>query len=238
VYVGHCVNVMTQLPERSYRLVFADPPFNIGYDYNGEYDDRMTPAQYERFSLNWIAEACRLVAHNGSLVVAIGDDYAAQIKLMLDDYGFTMRNWIVWHYTFGVHCTTKFGRDHTHLLYYVRDDDNFIFNEHAIRIESERQRIGDKRAVPEGRVPGDVWTFPRLVGNAKERTGHPCQMPLVVLDRLILALTNPRDAVLDPFAGSGTTLVSALRLGRMADGIEQSQNYVTNYVIPRISGTF
>jgi len=139
--------------------------------------------------------------------VAIGDEYAAEMKVRLDGLGLTMRNWIVWHYTFGPHQRKKFGRDHAHVLSYVHDPEHFTFNDLDIQIESERQRSGDKRANPLGRVPGDVWTFPRLPGNARERTGHPCQMPEAVLDRIIRAATNPGDLVLDPF-GIGTPELS------------------------------
>jgi site-specific DNA-methyltransferase (adenine-specific) len=219
---------------RTYRLVFADPPFNIGYDYDS-ITDLLSAAEFKKWCESWIAECIRLVSHDGAVVVCMGDSYVAQVKIILDGFGLTMRNWIVWHYTFGVHCEGKFGRDHTHILYYVRNPDNFYFNGDAVRIQSERLRIGDKRADPRGRVPGDVWSIPRLVGNAKERVGHPCQMPVDVLDRLIQSLTEEGDIILDPFAGSGTTLASALANGRRADGVELSQQYIEQFIVPRVS---
>ncbi|MCX7700902.1 MAG: site-specific DNA-methyltransferase, partial [Gemmataceae bacterium] len=176
--------------------------------------------------------------------LAIGDEYVAEHKVRLDALGLTMRNWVIWHYTFGVHCEKKFTRSHAHLLYYVADAKRFTFNADAVRVPSARQMVyADRRANPKGRVPddtwvlrpqedarffrpdGDTWYVPRVCGTFKERTGHPCQMPEAVLDRIIRVTTNPGDVVLDPFAGSGTTLVVAKRLGRRFLGIELSENY-------------
>lgn len=194
-------------------LIFADPPFNIGYKY-GLYNDTRTRADYLGWADAWLDAAVRVLSPSGSFFLAIGDEYAAEYKVRLDALGLTMRNWIIWHYTFGPHQQKKFGRDHAHILYYVRDPQRFTFHADDIRIESERQRSGDKRADPRGRVPGDVWSFPRLPGNAKERTGHPCQMPEAVLERIIRVASNPGDLVVDPFCGSGTTAVVCARLCR------------------------
>lgn len=221
---GDCLDVLPTLPAGCAHFVFADPPFNIGYQYD-EYDDAREMADYLAWSDRWLAECARVLHPHGSLFVAICDEYAAEYKVKLDALGLTMRNWIIWHYTFGPHLTRKFGRDHAHVLYYVRDPKRFTFNADAVRIESERQRSGDRRANPAGRVPGDVWSVPRLPGNAKERTGHPCQMPEAILARIIAATTNPGELVLDPFAGSGTTLAVAKKLGRSAIGVELSRDY-------------
>lgn len=221
---GDCLKALPALPAGCAHLVFADPPFNIGYKYD-IYDDRATKSAYLAWADRWLAECARVLHPNGSFFLAIGDEYAAEHKVRLDALGLTMRNWIVWHYTFGPHQRKKFGRDHAHILYYVRDAANFTFNADAVRVTSARQRSGDKRAHPAGRVPGDVWTFARLPGNARERTGHPCQMPEAVLERIIRAATNPGELVLDPFAGSGTTLAVAKKLGRRAFGCELSPAY-------------
>lgn len=206
-------------------LVFADPPFNIDYGYD-EYDDRQERGAYLRFAAEWVLGCVRLLKPDGSMFVAIGDEYAAEYKMLLADVGLHFRNWIIWHYTFGPHQKRKFGRDHAHVLYFTKHKSQFTFNADAIRIESERQRAGDKRADPKGRVPGDVWTVPRLVANANERTNtHPCQMPEAILERVILACSNRGGVVLDPFAGSGTTLAVAKRLRRRWLGCELSAAY-------------
>src|SRR5436305_9606675 len=155
-----------------------------------------------------------------------------------------MRNWIVWHYTFGVNCSKKFNRSHAHILYYVKDARRFTFNPDGVRVPSARQTTyADRRANPVGKLPDDTWVLrpqeegdhfrpdsdtwyeSRVCGTFKERTGHPCQMPEAVLDRIIRVASNPGDVVLDPFAGSGTTLAVAKRLGRRFLGIELSEQY-------------
>ncbi len=224
---GDCLEVMPSLPAGWVDLVFADPPFNIGFEYD-VYDDRQDRTTYLRWAARWVAECARLLRPTGSMFLAIGDEYAAEYKALLSAAGLTMRNWIIWHYTFGPHQERKFGRDHAHILYFSRHPERFTFNGDAVRVESQRQRDGDPRANPGGRVPGDVWQFPRLPGNALERTGHPCQMPEAVLERAILAASNPGDVVFDPFGGSGTTLAVAKRLGRRWLGCELSAAYASS----------
>lgn len=206
-------------------LVFADPPFGINYKYD-VHDDSMSDSDYQWFTDVWISGLGDVLGETGSLFVAINDERVCTVKTAIEKTGlFTFRNWIVWHYTFGPHQKKKFGRDHAHILYYVRDPKRFTFNADSIRIQSARQRLGDKRANPAGRVPGDVWEFPRLPGNAKERTGHPCQMPLAILERIIRVSTNPGELVYDPFLGSGTTAVAAKMHGRRYAGSELSPQY-------------
>jgi site-specific DNA-methyltransferase (adenine-specific) len=152
---------------------------------------------------------------------------------------------VIWYYTFGVHCTRKFSRSHAHLFHFVKDPKRFTFNDQSIRVPSARQLVYfDARANPEGRLPddtwilrpqdvpdgfppeGDTWYVPRVCGTFKERAGwHGCQMPEQLLGRIIRACSNPGDVVLDPFGGSGTTLVVAKKLGRRWLGFELSENY-------------
>jgi site-specific DNA-methyltransferase (adenine-specific) len=175
-------------------------------------------------------DACyRVLNPHGSFYIAIGDDYAANVKIIADELGLIMRNWIIWHYTFGQQTKNKFARSHTHIFYFVNDKKNFTFNDKAVRVPSARQLVyEDKRANPAGKMPDDVWNeFSRVCGTFKERKRwHPCQMPEKLLTRIILAGSNEGDWVLDPFSGSGTTAVVAYRLGRRYTGIEISQKYV------------
>jgi SAM-dependent methyltransferase len=142
-----------------------------------------------------------------------------------------MRNWIIWHYTFGQQTKSKFARAHTHIFYFVNDKKNFTFNEYAVRVPSDRQLIyNDRRANPVGKMPDDVWEeFPRVCGTFKERKEwHPCQMPENLLKRIIAVSSNVGDCVLDPFSGSGTTLAAAKQLSRNYVGVEISKKYVQN----------
>lgn len=227
VVKGDCIQMMKKVRPKSIDLVFADPPFNIEYQYD-EYQDNKDPHEYLQWTERWIKGIDRILKSTGSVFVAIGDEYVAPVKLILDTY-FTLRNWIIWHYTFGVYCQTKFGRDHAHILYYVRDPKSCTFNSDGIREPSARQlRYRDKRADSKGRVPGDVWTFPRVCGTFRERNkfGHKCQMPEGILERIIRATTKEGDCVFDPFGGTGTTAAVAKRLNRRYITSEISEAYV------------
>ncbi len=227
IHRGDCVELLTGWPEAFARLVFADPPFNIGYRYSG-YDDARAYTDYVDWSRRWMAAATRALAPDGSFYIAIGDDYAAELRVIGRELGLTLRNWIIWHYQFGQNMRDKFVRSHTHILYFVKNAKNFVFNAGQSRFPSARHtEYGDRRAKPEGRLPDDVWNeFPRVCGTFKERQGwHGCQMPEALLSRIIRVSTNPGDVVLDPFAGSGTTPATAIKLGRVGIATEQSEEY-------------
>ncbi len=295
---GDCLKALERLEAGSVDLAFADPPFNIGYDYD-EYDDKRSCDDYLEWSRRWISLVIRALKPDGTFWLAIGDEYAAELKVMATrELDLTCRSWVVWYYTFGVHCKYKFTRSHAHLFYFVKDDKTFTFNTDSIRVPSARQLVyGDKRANPKGRVPDDTWIiapdvseqrcdgvtnesdsssdtpgalgampkpkaracssdspsvirnpsfvlrpqdlpegftpdsdtwyFPRVCGTFKERGGfHGCQMPEQLLGRIIKACSNEGDLILDPFAGSATTLAVAKKLGRQYLGVELSKQYV------------
>jgi hypothetical protein len=174
--------------------------------------------------------ACqRVLTATGSFYIAIGDDFAAQVRMLGTELGLHLRNWIIWYYTFGQNMKSKFSRAHTHILYFTKDAREFTFNDRALRFPSARHtEYQDLRANPLGRLPNDVWDeFPRVCGTFKERDGfHGCQLPEALLTRIILASSNAGDVVLDPFVGSGTTAAAAKRLGRRYLGIDISAEYV------------
>ena len=281
---GDCVEQLRRLKAGTIDLAFADPPFNIGYDYD-EYDDRKPADVYLDWSREWISGVIRVLKPDGAFWLAIGDEYAAELKVMATrELGLTCRSWVVWYYTFGVHCKHKFTRSHAHLFHFVKDAKRFTFNSDEIRVPSARQLVyGDSRANAKGRVPDDTWIvapspleeartrggalkgkravngsgdahyvpsstwilrpqdipasftadsdtwyFPRVCGTFKERKGfHGCQMPEQLLGRIIRACSNEGETVLDPFAGSGTTLAVAKKLGRSYLGFELSRQYAT-----------
>ena len=284
---GDCIAGMQSLPDGCIDLAFADPPYNIGYEYDA-YDDRKSCDEYLGWCRSWTDEVIRLLKPDGAFWLAIGDEYAAEMKVMLTrerSEPLFLRSWVVWYYTFGVNCKYKFSRSHAHLLYFVKDRERFTFNDQdpAVRVPSARQLVyADKRANPKGRLPddtwitlpfedeesgigdqelvaesvprpstlnpqplthngwflrpqdvpngfganGDVWYFPRVAGTFKERSGwHGCQMPERLLARIILSCSNEGETVLDPFAGSGTTLAVAKKLGRRWLGYDMSTEY-------------
>ena len=188
----------------------------------------------------------RTLKPTGTFWLAIGDDFAAELKLLFQrELGLFCRSWVIWYYTFGVNCKFKFSRSHTHLFHFVKDPKNFTFERDSIRVPSARQLVyADARAHSKGRIPDDTWILrpqdiadsfspdedtwyvPRVCGTFKERAGwHGCQMPELLLGRIINACSKPGETVLDPFGGSGTTLVVAKKLNRRFIGFELSKNY-------------
>lgn len=269
------VDYLNSLPEGWCDLAFADPPFNIGYLYHG-YDDKKDVDEYVDWSERWMRAVYRALKPTGSFYLAIGDEFAADLCVAARrKIGFHLRNWIIWHYTFGQQTKKMFAKSHTHILYFSKEKPeagmtNLTFNADAVRVKSARQTTyNDLRANSKGKLPDDTWFLrpqetafaesgyakfvennphipqdqflpvdffdptsdtwyvSRLCGTFKEREGwHGCQMPIAVLDRIIKASSNPGDVVLDPFNGSGTTVVSAALLGRKYVGIDQSAEYV------------
>jgi site-specific DNA-methyltransferase (adenine-specific) len=245
IYHGDCIKGLQQCEPETVHLAFADPPFNIGYDYD-EYDDAREADHYLSWTRRWGEAVKRVLRPDGTFWLAIGDEYAAELKLIFQkELGFTCRSWVVWYYTFGVNCKKKFSRSHAHLFHFVKDAKKFTFNADEIRVPSARQLVyNDRRAEAKGRLPDDTWIlrpqdlpeafnpdedtwyFSRVCGTFKERAGwHGCQMPEQLLGRIIRACSNQGEVVLDPFGGSGTTLAVAKKLGRRWLGFELSQNY-------------
>src|SRR5947199_4252270 len=154
---GDCLELLAELPTACVELAFAAPPFNIGYEYDA-YDDRRAKADYLAWTEKWLAAVCRVLKPSASFLVAIGDEYAAEVKVRLDALGLTLRNWIIWHYTFGVKCTKKFNRSHAHIFAYVVNPKRFTFNAEGVRVPSARQTTyADRRANPKGKLPDDTW---------------------------------------------------------------------------------
>jgi len=227
IICGDCIEVLGKVDEPFADLIFADPPFNIGYKYD-KYQDKVKSEKYVAWTKDWMSVCKRVLKPDGSFYIAIGDDYAANVKIIADELGLVMRNWLIWHYTFGQQTKDKFARSHTHIFYFVQDKKNFTFNDYAVRVPSDRQLIyNDRRANPKGKMPNDVWdSYSRVCGTFKERAGwHPCQMPQPLLERIVAVSSSKGDWVLDPFVGSGTTAAAAASLGRRYTGIEISPDY-------------
>jgi len=269
IATGDCIRQMRRWPAASVDLIFADPPYNIGYQYD-QYEDKRDDHEYVQWTCDWIDGCAHLLKPTGSFYILIGDEYAAETRLHLKklehERRLVLRNWIIWHYTFGQNCKVKFNRSHAHLFYCVGprilkqkinvklNQFPFTFNRAEIAVPSARQTTyADRRANPTGKLPddtwylrpqeaqedieqgapvnyfepdGDTWYLSRLCGTFKERQGwHPCQLPEALLERIIKVSSNEGDLVFDPFAGSGTTLAVAARLGRQWLGCELSADY-------------
>ncbi len=175
---GDCREVLAAEPEASADLVFADPPFNIGFNYR-LYKDDLPDTEYLAFSREWMKQVLRVLKPGGSFYLAIGDGYAADLCCIARrELGLTLRNWIIWHYTFGQQRQSKWVSSHTHILYFSNGPEPVIFNADAVLVASARQTTYfDKRASAEGKMPDDVLgaasgarcrLFPRRCGRVED----------------------------------------------------------------------
>jgi site-specific DNA-methyltransferase (adenine-specific) len=226
VVSGDCIEVMAALEPGSVRLVFADPPYNIGIDYgSGPKVDRLPPDRYLDWCRRWMAAAKPLLTPNGSMWVLSDPRWAGRFQCILEDAGLYWRETIVWHETFGVYCESRFGRDHRPLLRFTVHPKRQVF--HPDRVPSARQAVyNDRRANPRGRVPSNVWRISRVCGTFRERLPEfPTQLPMELLRRVVRTASDPGDLVLDPFSGSATTGVACLESGRRFLGIELRESF-------------
>jgi DNA modification methylase len=234
---GDCRERLAAIDPGSVRLLFADPPYNIGIDYGDHLDDARPDQEFIDWSREWIFAAAKTLAPDGSMWVLINDEWADIYGCLLRDADLHRRAWIKWYESFGVNNANNFNRTSRHLFYCVKDPKRFVFNRDAVTRPSDRQlKYGDKRADPGGKVWDDVWgipwddrgngAIPRLVGNAEERLpDFPTQLPLALLEPIIKCASETGDLVVDPFNGSGTAGVAAIRHGRRYLGIELSANF-------------
>jgi DNA modification methylase len=219
-----CLAALNQMPAGCVDLAFADPPFNIGFDYD-VYDDGQDPETYLGWCKQWIAAVHRVLKDDGTFWLAIGDEYAAELKVIAQrEVGFRCRSWVVWYYTFGVNCKSKFTRSHAHLFYFVKNDKQFTWrgDELENRIPSARQLVyADARANPKGRLPDDTWIIApsgeRRAESGEPENGQPSAYPLPTTHYPLSASTwvlRPQD-VADRFTTQEDT-----------------------WYIPRVAGTF
>lgn len=231
IQVGDCVEWMGKTGPGSARLVFADPPYNIGIDYGEGHDDRMPAPDYLAWTEIWVQAAARLLTPDGSLWVLISDEWADEVGCILRRAGLTRRSWIKWYESFGVNNANNFNRCSRHLFYMVKDPKQFVFDADHVSRPSDRQtKYKDSRADPGGKVWDNVWgikpPIPRLVENSAERLpDFPTQLPLDLLLAVVGCASEPGDLVIDPFSGSGTTGAASIRLGRRYLGFELSESF-------------
>ncbi|MBN1972851.1 MAG: hypothetical protein JW787_04385 [Sedimentisphaerales bacterium] len=199
IQLGDCIKLMNIRPEGSIDLVFADPPFNIGYDYD-VYDDCKEHQKYIDWSAEWIRAVYRVLKPNGTFWLSIGDEYAAELKIESLKAGFHCRSWVIWYFTFGVNCSQKFTRSHTHLFYFTKNPNNFTFREKDLenRVPSARELVyNDNRANPQGRLPDDTWIIrpADAVGEVisdEEESWHP-QLSSFTSDHDRTYILRPQD---------------------------------------------
>ncbi len=230
---GDCLDELEMIEEGSVRLIFADPPYNIGIEYGDHYDDARPADEFDVWCSEWLARSFRALSDDGSLWLLVNHEWARTLCFRAEDIGFHLRQWITWYESFGVNTTRMFNRCSRPLLWLVKDAGRFVFNAGAaeIRRPSDRQTLyNDPRANPEGKLWDDVWginpPIPRVVGTAKERLPEfPTQLPLALLRPIVACASDPDDMVVDPFSGSGTTGAACIESGRQFTGIELSERF-------------
>lgn len=215
-------------------LIFADPPYNIGKSFGTFRDKWPSDKAYAEWCFKWLEICLRKLSASGTIYVMTSTQAMPYLDLWLRDRC-TIRSRIVWHYdSSGVQANKYFGSLYEPILFCVKNPKNYTFNADAIEVEARtgavRRLIDYRKPEPvlysATKVPGNVWYFPRVRYRMDEYEAHPSQKPEALLERIVLASSNPGDLVLDPFAGSFTTGAVAKRLGRTFVGVEQERDYL------------
>jgi adenine-specific DNA-methyltransferase len=237
VYPGDCLDLLKTIPNESFQLIVTSPPYNIGK----EYEKRLHLDNYLQQQVKVINECVRVLAPQGSICWQVGNyvDRGAIIPLdavlypIFAGLGLKMRNRIIWHFEHGLHCSRRFSGRYETIIWLTKSDD-YVFNLDPVRVPQKYPgkkffkgpKAGQYSSNPLGKNPGDLWVIPNVKSNHVEKTEHPCQFPVELIERLVLSLTNEGDWVLDPFLGTGTTVIAAIRHERRGAGAEIFPHYV------------
>lgn len=219
---GNALDLFNNIQSESVDLIIADPPYNLGKNYGNNHDLKGFD-EYLDFTRNWLKESHRVLKKTGSIYVFMGVRFISYLYDILDrELKMFFNSWITWHYTQGIGKTKGFSPRHDDILFFNKTI-NFKFNLDNIRIPQKYYR---QRNNMTGANPGDVWQFSHIHYSNPERENHPTQKPEALIERMVLASSDEGDLVLDPFAGSGTTLRVCQILGRNCIGFELNPNYI------------
>lgn len=252
VLIAHAdsLDFLKTLPDNSIELVVSSPPYNIGKSY----ESRQSFKDYLGFQKQIIAECYRALKPNGNFCWQVGNYVDKGEVFPLDiyyydifkfDLGMKLRNRIIWHFGHGLHASKRFSGRYETILWFSKSDD-YIFNLDPVRVPSKypgkRHFKGDKKGQlsgnPKGKNPSDIWEIiihdfdcclwdiPNVKSNHPEKTTHPCQYPIELIERLVLSMTTETGIVLDPFMGVGSTLLAALLHDRKAIGVDKEKDYI------------
>jgi site-specific DNA-methyltransferase (adenine-specific) len=222
IYQDDSIRYLKNIRSNSADLVIADPPYNLGKDY-GNNNDNKSFDEYMDFSRDWVKEIHRILKNTGTIYIFMGVRFISYLYMLLEkEYNFVFNSWITWHYTQGLGKTKGFSPRHDDILMFSKTD-NYKFTLDNIRIPQKYYRsVNNMR----GANPGDVWQFSHVHYCNKNRQEHPTQKPEGLIERMVLASSEENDMVIDPFAGSGTTLRVCQQLNRNCIGIELNPEYV------------
>lgn len=237
LHAGDCLQFLAGLPDGFARLIVTSPPYNIGK----QYERRVRLDDYLADQARVIKECVRVLADDGSLCWQVGNFVDDNEIVPLDvalwptfrDLGMKMRNRIIWHFEHGLHCSRRFSGRYETIAWFTKSD-RYVFNLDAVRVPQKYPgkkyfkgpKQGQFSGNPLGKNPGDLWIIPNVKHNHVEKTAHPCQFPVELVERLVLSMTNLGDWVLDPYMGVGTAPAAAIRQGRKGMGAEILPEYV------------
>lgn len=237
LYRGDCLGHMRRIEGPLLDLTVTSPPYNIGKEYDSDFG----PHEYILWCDQWLREIARITTFHGAFWLNLGyfslprRAKAVPIPYLLWDHvPMYFVQEVVWHYGAGVAARTSFSPRNEKFLWYVKDPLRYTFNLDAVRDANVKypaqRKHGRLKCNPKGKNPSDVWDFAKVTSgenrSSKERTSHPAQFPLAVVDRIIKACSNRGDVVFDPFLGSGTVAEAALANGRHAVGFEIRGDYL------------
>ncbi len=249
LFDGNCNKLLKDIPSDSIELVITSPPYNLGK----KYEKKMSLQAYLKNHEPVIVELVRVLASTGNLCWQIGNYIEKGEVFPLDIYfyeifkrfGLKLRNRIIWRFNHGLHCKNRFSGRYEVILWFSKTDE-YIFNLDPVRVPAKypgkRHFKGPKRGQlsgnPLGKNPSDVWDvvthdweegvwdIPNVKANHPEKTEHPCQFPVELVQRCVLALTQPDGVVFDPYCGVGSTIIAALQHDRKAIAAELDSNYI------------
>lgn len=237
VYPGDCLELLKTIPDETLQLVMTSPPYNIGK----EYEKKLQLDLYLKQQTQVIAECVRALSPKGSICWQVGNyvDRGAIIPLdtvlypIFSNLGLQMRNRIIWHFEHGLHCSRRFSGRYETIIWFTKSA-NYTFNLDPVRVPQKYPgkkyfkgpKAGQYSCNPLGKNPGDLWVIPNVKSNHVEKTGHPCQFPVELIERLVLSLTDEGDWVFDPFLGTGTSIIAAIRHRRRGAGADIIPKYI------------
>jgi len=236
-FCGDCKEFLLGIPDETIQLVVTSPPYNIGK----EYERRLHLRNYIDGQKDVIRECVRVLKRSGSLCWQVGNyvENGAIVPLdtilypLFNELGLKMRNRIIWHFEHGLHCSKRFSGRYETVMWFTKTDD-YVFDLDPVRVPQKYPgkkyfkgpKAGQYSCNPLGKSPGDVWSIPNVKSNHVEKTNHPCQFPVELVERFILSLSNEDDWVLDPFLGVGSTIIAAIRHNRRGAGAEIYPQYL------------
>jgi adenine-specific DNA-methyltransferase len=234
IFHADALHVLTTLPSESVDLIFVDPPYNIGKNFSGFHDKWDSDKNYAEWAYSWLTECIRVLKPSGSMYVMTSTQSMPYFDIFLRER-INILSRIIWHYdSSGVQARKYFGSIYEPILFCVKDTKSYTFNSADIKVEARtgavRKLIDYRKPVPtlynSEKVPGNVWYFSRVRYRMPEYEEHPSQKPEALLERIILASSNPGDVVLDPFAGTFTTAAVAKKHNRKSISTETQYEYV------------